>query len=460
MAESIAGLPFWEVRFDEQGDGDPANATAVAEIGAAGLTDLFVFSHGWNNNRSVARALYDGWFGQLAPQLAEATRPVTAGLVGVFWPSQRWSDEPIPDFAAAAAGGAAASGGSVGGGGAAAVAAGATYAVEPTLTDEERATLVAAFPGAEAEVARLAELLAGPADDAAVKEFGVLLRQVAASGAAGPPDASGGAADGDPVPPMLADDPATLFRRYAVALRDSGARPAEGAGGAAGIGDVLGNIWNGAKEALRQTTYWQMKNRAGVVGQHGVAAFVLAVHAAAPGARVHLVGHSFGARVVSFALAGLPDDPRPVRSVTLLQGAFSHFAFADPLPFDASRRGALAGTMHRIDGPLTVMFSSHDSAVGRFYPLASLTANQDSAAADDLLYRWGGMGADGAQGVGAFLDVLQPATAAATYRFRDGQALNVDASDVVRNGDSPSGAHSDIVHPEVTWLVLRAARVA
>jgi hypothetical protein len=33
----------------------------------------------------------------------------------------------------------------------------------------------------------------------------------------------------------------------------------------------------------------------------------------------------------------------------------------------------------------------------------------------------------------------------------------VDASEVVRAGGPPSGAHSDIVHPELTWLVLLAA---
>jgi hypothetical protein len=62
----------------------------------------------------------------------------------------------------------------------------------------------------------------------------------------------------------------------------------------------------------------------------------------------------------SFALGGLFDGPPPVGSVTLLQGAFSHFAFADPLPFDANRRGALAGMLdvggaggrrHRVGAP-------------------------------------------------------------------------------------------------------------
>jgi hypothetical protein len=37
--------------------------------------------------------------------------------------------------------------------------------------------------------------------------------------------------------------------------------------------------------------------------------------------------------------------------------------------------------------------------------------------------------------------------------------MNVRASDVVRAGGPPSGAHSDIVHPELTWIVLSAGRI-
>jgi len=69
------------------------------------------------------------------------------------------------------------------------------------------------------------------------------------------------------------------------------------------------------------------------------------------------------------------------------------------------------------------------------------------------------MGADGAQGVSARLDGIQPAGPGTTYRFTAGQALNVDASEVVRAGGPPSGAHSDIVHPELTWIVLSAGGI-
>jgi pimeloyl-ACP methyl ester carboxylesterase len=257
---------------------------------------------------------------------------------------------------------------------------------------------------------------------------------------------------------MLRDDHTTLFERFQDALHNTGAELPGGEGDQAGIGDSLRDVWTGAKEALRQATYWQMKNRAGVVGRRGFGPLIGELHQALPDLRVHLVGHSFGARLVANALAGLPDSsPSPVASLTLLQGAFSHFAFADPLPFDAGRHGALAGLQRRVDGPITVCFSSHDSAVGTLYPLASLASGDDSAGANNALYRWGGMGADGAQNDDVALDGIQPAGPGTTYRFSRDRILNIDASEVVRRGGPPSGAHSDIVHPELTWVVLAAS---
>ena len=40
--------------------------------------------------------------------------------------------------------------------------------------------------------------------------------------------------------------------------------------GGAGLGDIFGGLWNGAKEAARVAlTYWEMKSCAGTVGQRG-----------------------------------------------------------------------------------------------------------------------------------------------------------------------------------------------
>jgi hypothetical protein len=44
-----------------------------------------------------------------------------------------------------------------------------------------------------------------------------------------------------------------------------------------------------------------------------------------------------------------------------------------------------------------------------------------------------------------------------TYSFANGAILNVDSSEIVIAGGPPSGAHSDIFHPELAWIVASAA---
>ena len=59
MAGEIAGRPHWEISFDEQGKPNQGEVDALlAELPGEDLTDLFVFSHGWNNDRGQARRLY------------------------------------------------------------------------------------------------------------------------------------------------------------------------------------------------------------------------------------------------------------------------------------------------------------------------------------------------------------------------------------------------------------------
>jgi hypothetical protein len=85
-----------------------------------------------------------------------------------------------------------------------------------------------------------------------------------------------------------------------------------------------------------------------------------------------------------------------------------------------------------------------------------MTANDDAAGlTDDLLFRWGAMGHDGAQAVAAPGVPLQAART--RYSFAPSQFTNIDASNVVCHGKPPSGAHSDIVHCELAWAVLAAA---
>jgi hypothetical protein len=436
MASEIAGQPHWEVSFDERGRANQGEVDALlAELPGRNLTDLFVFTHGWNSDRRQARRLYQLYFQQVPGLLARSGSQARVGTLGVVWPSKRWADEPEPT-ATAVGGGAA----GLGDGPPAPPASDAALVedLKDVFAGDDRAQVLD-------ELARLLE--ERPDDPAALARFQRLMGELA-----GNEDAEAAGEDqGERA--LLEDDPEEVFGRFADAV------PQTGEGGAAGIGNPFGRLWNGAKEALRQLTYFEMKKRAGVVGKQGLGPLLGRIAQADPDLRIHLMGHSFGARLVSFALAGLPDPARsPVKSLYLLQGAFSHFAFADALPMDRSRGGALKGMAARVDGPLVASFSVHDTAVGKLYPLAALSSRDDSAGLEDRLFRWGGIGHDGAQAVDATVATLGPVGTG--YPFSRGRFVNLDGNAVVNRGGPPAGAHSDIFHPELVWAGLAAAGLA
>jgi hypothetical protein len=441
MGQTPAGLPYWEVQFDANGDVEGGAGELLAECPGSGATDLLVMSHGWNNAPDRARRLYERFFGEIAKQLPSRDGVATVGLI---WPSMRWPDEGDPE-AEAGAGGAA--------------SLGAPPASDRALVD----SLKAVFPDRGATLDALATLLdERPNDRAALARFQELLGELAT-----PPDATEFHEDNQEQD-LLDDTPENAFARSARRARvrgqgsgasfDVGGAAVQDVGGAAFLG--LDRLWDGAKQALRQTSYWEMKKRAGQVGRAGLGPLLLELHGRANDLRLHLIGHSFGARLVSFSLQGLGDpapDPSPVKSLFLVQGAFSHYAFAAKLPH-ADRAGWLAGMQDRVDGPLVATFSVHDLAVGQMYPAASIPAGQDAAALDDWMKRWQAIGHDGAQAVDAPTVELGPPRT--RYELPARKFLNLDGERVIRKGKPPSGAHSDIFHPELAWAAISAAGLA
>ncbi len=97
--ELLEGFPHWELDFDEDGQTvDPDQLDKfLTDVGVQQLTDVFVFSHGWNNSRAAARDLYQRFFKEMRTILEGAhgglRRQATIGTAGVIWPSMRWADE-------------------------------------------------------------------------------------------------------------------------------------------------------------------------------------------------------------------------------------------------------------------------------------------------------------------------------------------------------------------------------
>lgn len=448
MQRLPTGEPVWDLVFDEAGRATaPAREEFLGEVHAEGVADLFVFSHGWGTSERGAAELYGAMFPLIRTAAAGSTGVGPVGFAGIFWPSLWFPDTPATPPGAA----------------------GSTQAGEGAA-EEPRSGTAALTGAAIAESLRAG--FADPAQQDTVTALGRLIDEaVAAAGESEaaqeqrlrrfhdllqtlvPPATDGAFEDAGETALLLTDDPRTDYPKVAEVF---GSAPPGAA--TQGIGDWFGKAVNGAKDALRVLSYTVMKARAGDIGRVGLGPLLAALHERSPGVRVHLIGHSFGARLVSFALAGVgAPAASPVASLLLLQGAFSHWSFASAQdnPFGAA--GALHGCADRVHGPLVATFSEHDWAVCRWYPKASFLARQDAAGGD--AGRWGGMGADGFQAVAPLADRTAPAGGGTDYGFVPGTFHRVDAGRVIDDvrGQSFAGAHSDIRKPAVAQLVVAAA---
>ncbi|WP_214407361.1 hypothetical protein [Pseudonocardia lacus] len=424
-------LPYAPVEFTTSGavarteQFDAAVALAKGVGRASPPTHVLCLCHGWNNTVQDAERFYTVLADRIAAQQrAPGVRPV---VVGLLWPSVQWADE----------------GGTIAGGALAAVDAATRLADRIDATVED--------PAAAAALRAQVPLLDhSPGARAAFVE--ALRRSVLPS-----PDA---VADDDPMPsPLLHGDVEELFRqveqgylgvlaRSPQLLAHAGARPVGGPGGAAGFGDGFLSPLVLARFLLNMGTYYRMKERAGDVGRNGVARLLRRLATEAGGASVSLVGHSFGARVISAAAA----DGAPAHALCLLQGAFSQFAFDDatgPLGTVGAFRRAVRGGA--VGGPIVVTHSQKDLAVRFAYAIASRIAQQVASGLGDRDDPYGGIGANGAVGLPA-VEVREGTLGpvGTTYRFAEARVHNLA-------GDAVISGHGAVDGPEVANAVRQAA---
>lgn len=435
------------VVFDETGKERPeadgsllseSLARRVAET-AQPITDVLFSSHGWQGDVPAAIAQYDRWIaamaGQDADHAAARSRPggFTPLIVGLHWPSLPFGDENAPAGAPAvlSAGGAAA---------------------EPSTADvDDWAKRIADTPRARAAIRTVLQAAPRERDAAAPSQalldaYSVLFAEagLAAKGSAAAPGAD-----------QEGFDPKAI-------IGQSGATPAaRPATQLLGIGDKLTGLF---LSPLRQLSFWKMKDRARMFGETGGHGLLLQLQTAAPKARFHLMGHSFGAIVVSATVAGKADGPalpRPVDSLYLVQGALSLWSYASDIPYAAGTPGYFHRTLKSglVRGPIVTTRSSHDTAVGTFYPLGAQIRKQLVLGNDYPAY--GGIGSFGIRGATGVQDLsMGPANFA--YGFKAGTIYNLEASPIICNGGGASGAHSDIAHPEVAhafWSAILSAPV-
>ena len=442
-------LAYHLISYDKNGQersDDPSgvmSALAAAAVRDQPITDVFVISHGWQGDVPAAIKQYDNWITAMAGCSADRTairqmRPdFRALVVGFHWPSRPWGDEEL-----------GMSGQSFSVSGAAAAAGSLDEAIARFVDDY--ADRIADTPRARAAIRTIvdAAVASGPPGNelpAPVADAYKALAEEADVRSEGPA--------GDPKTDREPFDANAAYRNARVTATLPGTPPAFGSAGLSGL-----------LSPLRQLSFWQMKARARTLGETAGSHLVASLMNAAPAGRrvrFHLMGHSFGCIVVSGMIHG-PEGagglPRPVDSVTLVQGATSLWGFCSAIP-SVDKPGYFRNIIEqrRVSGPIVTTQSKRDTAVGKFYPVAAGVALQ-VAFAPGQLPKYGGLGAFGIQGPGLTTHDLAMSDVAHAYEFQGGHIYNLEATGVIKDGGGAAGAHSDIAKPEVAHAVWEAVK--
>ena len=435
----IAGISYVAARFDKDGAALNKQEVTLPE----GTTDVIVASHGWNNTEEQAEQLYIPLFTNFAAVASDQLQNKKIAIVGVIWPSKRFTDVVDAAVAEQARGGGA-------GFGTSSAAADETIKAKldviATMFDKKAAKKITA---AKNQIGKL------ESDLDARRKFVDELRSLLDESASHEEDNSAlfFKLDGSVMLEKL-KAPTPLVSSGGGGgggVASVGAHPKTApAGGAAGLGDIFSGIKSGAIRFLNYMAYYEMKKRAGTVGQKGVGP--LLDRLADNVQRIHLVGHSFGCRVATAAAAISTTDK--LQSMSLLQAAFSHNGFSK------SMNGFFRSVVdnHRINGPIVLTYTPNDRAVGVAYPVASRLAGTVASAFGDANDKFGGLGRNGAQKMEpgeVVQDVDRLLAVGGNYSWQSGRFHNLESSKYIID---PSGgdAHMFVTSKEVAWAISRA----
>ncbi len=339
--------PWFVIPFDKNGvcEAPLTYGRLINDTADGRFSDVFVFSHGWNNDWKRAIENYERFIEGMVVhrrkhglKVREDYKPL---LVAIFWPS---IDLVLPWEKAPGMAGATPNGGDL------------------QVDDESRQIQEIAGELKSNQVARFYELVRSGERinrDQALELAEMLLAQFQAQSDEVLGSETGKASSED------------LVRVWSRLQETSEASVVDGSWGTAegeGVGPMsAGGFGFDPRDILRLITVYKMKDRAGTVGALGVGPLVRDLLRATE-ARLHLVGHSYGCKVLLSALCSA-ELPRSAESLLLLQAAVNHLCFAADVP-GLGRPGGYRGALRRVEQPILSTFSSHDAALHRFFHLA------------------------------------------------------------------------------------------
>lgn len=422
-------VPLYIIPFDKRGlcQGPETKHHLLEALRTGNVTDVYLFSHGWNDTFQKATGNYEKFFegyGRLRERHGlPAPDPYRPLLVGIVWPAidllLPW--EHGPQFAGA---------GTDPSDDLIANERGEVEEVAGDLSPEEAARFyqLAQQRELDAEQARELAAILAPRYPSEPDELGADATSITTDELV-QVWAELGAARGEPAQP---DDWGTTD--------GTGAEP-----------KAAGLFRFDPRDIVRAFTVYKMKDRAGVVGSAGVGPLLQGVLEASPAAKVHLIGHSYGCKVLLSALCRDP-LPRKVESALLLEPAVNYLCFARQVP-KMGKPGGYRAALDRTVQPMLSTFSSRDIALHDLFHLAVRRGSDLGelkiaalGAVPSIYCALGGWGPGGLDG--------QEAAEVALKDYPDHYALAPGAIKIYGvNGTAGISGHSDVINERTFWAL-------
>ncbi|MDQ6717333.1 MAG: hypothetical protein M3Z17_03170 [Gemmatimonadota bacterium] len=441
---SAVEYPAAELIFGADGTGaDVGELAAIrSEFASAGVTDLLVLCGGCADRDSDLRTLYDGLAGTVlnAARRDPAFAAHTYGILRIIWPVRRWPD----------------------------------LAVRPglqVLTPDERAHREIA--SLEMEVTALRGSFSGRQADRHLLKVWQLISTAAESVPAQVSlvehvrELVRGTDEMNPDPKPAEYASRRFLTMHPIRLLEAITDPAEdtaiGSHTRIVAGDQDGDegadgppyepakcdLYEGVRNLLRYAVASEMRSRAETLGRQGLRESLLTLSRGLPQTRLHLVGHSYGARALLTAVDAPTDSGKLIRpkSISLLQPALPEDAFV-PATEDSAE-----GIFHsvlaegKVGGPILVSHSKSDETAGIPYAIACRIAEQSQPLTEDYqnpvraMAEWGATGVEG---------VTVSLAGRSMPRWRRGMLANLDGAGVIES-------HLDVCKLPVAQAILSAA---
>ena len=432
-------FPAAELRFGSDGTAiDPDDLGVIrSEFAAAGVTDLLVLCGGWSAQDADLRSLYDGLTAATwqAVRRNAAFDAHTFGILRVIWPARRWPDPPN------------------------------RLALQNSTPEERVHRNIAAL---EMEVTSLRGRFSGRQADRHLLKVWQLVSTAAESVQAQVSlvehvrELVRGADEANPSLNENEYASRRFLTMHPIRLLEAVSDPVAEHATEIAIGSTEqdltippmqpadGDVFQGIRNLLRYAVATELRARAETVGRSGLRESLLTLTRELQQTRVHLIGHSFGARAILTAVNAPVGSGKLIRpkSITILQGALPENAFAPAS--DSSPEGIFHSILAEgmAGGPILVTHSLGDETAGVPYAISRQIAKHSQPGKTEYPNPVPAMAQKGAVESGAVRVSL--ARSALMPFWKRGMVANLDGNGVIAD-------HTDVCKPEIAEVILSAA---